>query len=86
MTLKPVVKTMEALGRVSVVRDQQSAPVSIAESIRPRWTSSLRYPGCWTLLMVDASARAALALLRATTLQPLFVEIDIMPEARHHDH
>ncbi|WP_434740770.1 hypothetical protein [Micromonospora sp. SH-82] len=73
-SLKDVVTTMETLGWLSVVRDAGNAPISISESIPAPGDLVASAPQLLNLLMVEASERAALAILRATTLQPLLVE------------
>ena len=71
LTLKPVIDTMQTLGWVSVVRNKDGEPVSVAESIPAPGDLVNAVPALMNMLMVGATARAALALLRATTLQPL---------------
>lgn len=73
IALKQVIETMQALGWVSVVRNQQGGPVSMAESIPAPGDLVNAVPVLFNTLMVGTSARAALALLRATTLQPLLI-------------
>jgi hypothetical protein len=72
-SLKDVIATMESLGWVSVVRDESGRPQTVSESIPPRgdligWASRL-----FDVLLVGPAERAALALLRATTHQPLLI-------------
>jgi len=73
-SLKDVVSTMEALDWLSVVRDQEGRPLSVAESIPPPGDLVDTAPRLLNVLMVGAVEFAALALLRATTLQPLLVD------------
>ncbi|MET8312400.1 hypothetical protein [Micromonospora sp. NPDC005173] len=73
-SLKDVISTMESLGWVSVVRDADNVPISVSESIPASGDLVASAPQLLNLLMVGAAERAALAILRATTLQPLLVE------------
>jgi hypothetical protein len=72
--LADVVTTMESLNWVSVVRDQYGAPISVAESIPPPGDLVAFAPQLLNTLMAHPYERAALGLLRATTLQPLLLE------------
>ncbi|WP_141709112.1 hypothetical protein [Streptomyces sp. BpilaLS-43] len=66
--------TMESLGWVSVERDDSQTAVSITERIPTRGDLILAAPVLLAAVMVTAVERAALALLRATALQPLLVD------------
>lgn len=79
-SLKDVITTMEALGWVSVVRDDAGRPLTVSESIPPRGDLISWAPRLFEILMVGPAERAALALLRATTYQPLLVN-DALHEA-----
>ncbi|SCD57635.1 hypothetical protein GA0115239_103738 [Streptomyces sp. BpilaLS-43] len=72
--LTAVLATMESLGWVSVERDDSQTAVSITERIPTRGDLILAAPVLLAAVMVTAVERAALALLRATALQPLLVD------------
>ena len=72
-TLKEVVGTMETLQWISIIRDEEGQPVSITESIPAPGDLILAAPRLLDILLAGPVERAALALLRATTLQPLLV-------------
>lgn len=74
ITLREVLATMETMGWISVNRDPQGQPLSVNEQIPP--IPALIAAGSTVLDMVGADGveRAALHLLRATTLQPLEVD------------
>lgn len=73
-TLKDVLVTMEMLDWISVNRDANGTPLSVNERIPAM--PALIAAGSQVLDMVAAGAteRAALHLLRATTMQPLLAE------------
>ncbi|MFF9870099.1 hypothetical protein ACF1G0_32760 [Streptomyces sp. NPDC013953] len=72
--LKDVIATMESLQWISVVRDKDGRPVSITESIPAPGDLILAAPKLLNILMAGPVERACLALLSATTLQPLLVD------------
>lgn len=72
--LDAVLVTMEGLGWVSVERDDNGVAVSITERIPTRGDLVLAAPVLLETVMASADERAALALLRATALQPLLVD------------
>lgn len=78
--LRDVIATMEALGWITAVRDKDGQLVSITESIPAAGDLILAAPKLFNVLMVGPVERAALALLRATTLQPL-LEQDALQSA-----
>jgi hypothetical protein len=73
-SLKEVLETMDALGWVSIVRDNSGSPVSVSETIPAPGDLVATTPQLLNVLMAGAYERAALAILRATTLQPLLVD------------
>ncbi|MEV3858406.1 hypothetical protein AB0J38_29330 [Streptomyces sp. NPDC050095] len=73
--------TMENLGWVSVERDDNGVAVSITERIPTRGDLVLAAPVLLQTVMATAVERAALALLRATALQPLLVEAALQTAA-----
>ncbi|WP_371527182.1 hypothetical protein OG302_14520 [Streptomyces sp. NBC_01283] len=72
--LKAVLATMEGLGWISIERDDTQKPVSITERIPTRGDLILAAPALLQAVMVTPVESAALALLRATALQPLLIE------------
>jgi len=69
--LKEVVVTLEQMGWVTVTRSSDQTPISVSETI-PSATELVRASGrLFDLISVRGVERGALALLRATTLQPL---------------
>ncbi len=76
--LKQVVATMETMGWLSVVRDGSGTAVSVSERIPPAADLIAAAPRLLDVVGADSAQRAALALLRATTLQPL-----LLPDALH---
>jgi hypothetical protein len=79
---REVITTMETLGWVSVSRDASGQPISVAESIPPPADLVQTAPRLLDILLATPAERAALAVLRATTLQPLLVE-DALDVAAH---
>ncbi|WP_406379807.1 hypothetical protein [Streptomyces sp. NBC_01618] len=69
--LRDVIATMETLGWVTTVHDVDRQLVSITESIPAAGDLIMATPKLFRVLMVGPVELAALALLRATTLQPL---------------
>ena len=72
--LKAVVAAMEDLGWVTVTRDKDNQPLSIAEAIPTPGQLVQSAPRVLDLAMITSAERAALAVLRATTLQPLIID------------
>lgn len=73
-TLRDVLATMEALGWVSVNRDANGAPLSVNESIPAIPALIMAGPRVLDMVAAEAVERAALHLLRATTMQPLLTD------------
>lgn len=69
--LRDVIVTMESMGWITTARDTNGQLVSITESIPAAGDLIQAAPTLFDVLMVGPVERAALALLRATTLQPL---------------
>lgn len=72
--LQQVMGTLEALGWVSVARDKDGLPVSISETMPPAAELVAASDRLFGVLSVGGLERAALALLRATTIQPLIAD------------
>lgn len=72
--LRDAMTTMNSLGWLDVVRDAQGEPVTINEVIPAPGTLVTLAGSVLDVILVSATERAALALLRATTLQPLVLE------------
>ncbi|MEU9745855.1 hypothetical protein [Streptomyces niveus] len=72
--LKAVMAAMESLGWISVERDDSQMAVSITERIPSRGDLILAAPTLLETAMATPVERAALALLRATALQPLLID------------
>lgn len=72
--LRDVVATLEALAWVSVERDTDGQPLSVAESIPAPVDLVASAATLLDTLMVRPAERAALAILRATSLQPLSID------------
>ncbi|WFR68020.1 hypothetical protein P9139_06620 [Curtobacterium flaccumfaciens] len=71
LTLKEVLRTMEALDWVAINRDANDAPLSVNESIPSMSAVVVAGPRVLDMLATTPVERAALALLRTTTIQPL---------------
>lgn len=71
LTLKEVLRTMEALDWVAINRDANGAPLSVNESIPSMSAVVAAGPRVLDMLATAPVERAALALLRTTTIQPL---------------
>lgn len=74
ITLREVLSTMETSGWISVNRDKQGQPLSVNEQIPPIPVLIAAGPTVLAMVAADGVERAALHLLRATTLQPLVIE------------
>lgn len=72
--LQPVIATMETLGWINVTRDVHNAPVAVAESIPAPGDLVVSASALLDMLRATPQERAALSILRATTLQPLVIE------------
>ncbi|KUN57202.1 hypothetical protein AQJ46_48380 [Streptomyces canus] len=72
--LKAVLATMEGLDWISIERDDTQKLVSITERIPTRGDLILAAPALLRAIMVTPVESAALALLRATALQPLLID------------
>ncbi|MGP7963633.1 hypothetical protein ACTVBU_10720 [Sanguibacter sp. A246] len=73
-TLWAVLSTMESSGWISVNRDEQGQPLSVNEQIPPISDLVDAGPTIVAMVAADEVERAALQLLRATSLQPLVIE------------
>jgi hypothetical protein len=80
-SLKEVVGTLEALGWLSVDRDGQGSPISVSETLPSAGELISAAPRLFDVVGLGDVERAALTLLRATTMQPLLVE-DALAVAR----
>jgi hypothetical protein len=69
--LRDVVAVLETIGWVTVQRDQAGAPVFINETLPPAADLVAAAPRVLDVSNVGSVERAALAVLRATTIQPL---------------
>ncbi|MBG6181900.1 hypothetical protein [Arthrobacter sp. CAN_A1] len=69
--LRDVLGSMEALGWVAVQRNNKQEAVAVVETIPAANTLVASCDQVLRVLMVSASDRAALAVLRATSIQPL---------------
>lgn len=70
-SLKDVLETLEVLGWIEIQRDNKRNAVAVVETIPPATHLVAASQQVLQILMVSASDRAALALLRATSIQPL---------------
>ena len=70
-SLRAVIATMEQLGWLTVVRDSDGAPVSVNERITAPGDLIAQAPNVLAIVLPSDCEVACLALLRATTLQPL---------------
>lgn len=73
-TLKDVLATMETLGWISVNRDKNGVALSVNERIPAIPALISAGPAVLDMVAVEAVERAALHLLRATTMQPLLAD------------
>ncbi len=73
-TLKDVLATMETLSWIKVNRDADGKPLSVNESIPAIPALIAAGPQVLDMVAAEAVERAALHLLRATTMQPLLTE------------
>lgn len=73
-SLRDVVATLEQLGWATVQRDATGAPLFINETLPPAAELISAAPRVLDIVNVGAVERAALAILRATTMQPMVRE------------
>lgn len=73
-TLRDVLATMEMLDWVTVNRDEAGAPMSVNERIPAISSLILEGPRVLDMVAAESVERAALDLLRATSIQPLLSE------------
>lgn len=70
-SLRDIIAALEQIGWVTVQRDQAGAPLFINETLPPASELVAAAPRVLDIVNVGSVERAALAVLRATTLQPL---------------
>lgn len=72
--LREVMATLENLGWLSVTRDDEGHAISVLETMPPAADLVAASDRLFGLLRVGGLEKAALALLRSTTMQPLVAE------------
>ena len=72
--LRDVIAVLETIGWVTVERDEAGAPVVVNETLPPAAELVAAAPRLLDIANVGPVERAALAVLRATTMQPLLRE------------
>lgn len=73
-TLRDVLATMEVLGWISVNRDESGSPLSVNERIPAIPVLVAEGPRVLDMVAAEGVERAALHLLRATSMQPLLTD------------
>jgi hypothetical protein len=74
-TLRDVLATMEELGWLSVNRDERGAPLSVNERIPAIPSLIAEGPRVLDMVAAEGVERAALHMLRATSMQPLLADV-----------
>lgn len=79
-SLREVMGTLESMGWVSIDRDEDGAAVSVSERLPSPGDLVAAAPRLFDVIGVGTVERAALLLLRSTTMQPLLV-VDALDSA-----
>jgi hypothetical protein len=80
--LKSVMQTLEAMSWITISRDKDDAAVSVSERLPSPADLVAAGPALLNVVGIGANERAALHLLRSTTLQPLLREEALSVAAR----